>query len=684
MDAPISPPDPSGGRAPARWLVVALVILLCLVGLLADQWAERERSTNGPSAVSGTPGFAVSALPDPSEALAFGDVLARSADFIPGMGRREKGHERVVWYRLTVTNSSDDPRHAILGISNDYTQEAILYEIAPGGLVRRQRTGGTLTWAQRSVPAQKPAFAVDLPPHASRTFYVRVNESLKQPEKFLLWNDDRVFRRQTEIFEMEFVGYFSLWIGLLAYNGFLYAVLRRRDYLLYLIYVVTMGAAVFTASDLSTLFVPWAHWALRAVIVTILLNLTTFNLVRFSRLFLETPIRAPKMDRWLRGLGWAVLAASLAFPAWLSPVTAPWYEGLDFGLNIVVLTTLPIFGLLLFFRKSPQSGLYVLAFVPTISALVAMLGENVGMPDGRSNGLPILCGNALELVFLALALGWRYRWITDEAVRLRLEYTSRLEADVASRTREVRESNESLARANRDKDRVFGIIGHDLRGPAQMLSGLAHILSANPNAFSPEESTALAKEIEDACQTQLEMLDNLIQWGRMQSGGLRVRTQAASEIVDFATSSLAQSARDKGVSVSVDTAPGLTVYADPQASQAVARNLISNALKFTPSGGAVKVTVRRRGEGVEISVQDNGVGMSAERLAEILAGPIKSLDGTRSEKGAGVGLIFCRDLARANGGDLRIESVPDRGTTATLTLPEKMPGAGIEPATKGL
>ena len=86
-----------------------------------------------------------------------------------------------------------------------------------------------------------------------------------------------------------------------------------------------MGAAVFTASDLSTIFVPWAHWALRAVIVTVLLNLTTFNLVRFSRLFLETAARAPKLDRWLRRLGWVVLAVSLAFPAWLSPVTAPWY-----------------------------------------------------------------------------------------------------------------------------------------------------------------------------------------------------------------------------------------------------------------------------------------------------------------------------------------------------------------------
>lgn len=662
---------PASTRPPARWLVGTIVVLLCLAAFLANQWVEKQRSQTQPSLVSGQPGFTLESLPDPSGSLSIDDILARSGTLPFSKALKKGGHVRYVWHRLTISNESNSVRRAILGVSYDFVQEAELYQVGADGVAHVQRTGGTVRWSQRAVPGQKRAFAVTLPAGSQTVFYVRINDSLKQPKRFFLWNEERTFDRLNRIYQLQFVGYFALWIGLVAYNGFLYAVLRRRDYLLYLIYVLSMGAVALTASDLSTIFFPWPHWSLRGIVVTVLINIATFNLVRFSRVFLETGARAPGMDRWLRRFGWAVLAASLAAPAWLWPAPAACYVAFDFGLNIIVLTALPIVGFALFLRRAPQAGLFVLTFLPPIAALIMVLRANIGLPDARANGLPLLCANALELVLLALALAWRYRRITDDAERLRSEYTSRLEDDVTRRTQELRESNHSLAQANHDKDRIFGIIGHDLRGPAQSLFSLAQILSTSPDAFSPEESASMAKEIEEACHAQLELLDNLLQWGRIQAGGLQIKPelQAVTDIANAAAGTVAQAARDKGIPLSIEVEPGLGVYADPQAAQAVMRNLIGNALKFTRSGGTVVVTGRRSGDWVELAVRDTGVGMSAERRGELFSRPVKSLEGTRSEKGAGVGLVLCRDLARANGGDLRIESEAGRGTTATLILP---------------
>jgi len=470
---------------------------------------------------------------------------------------------------------------------------------------------------------------------------------------------------------LEYVGYLSLWIGLFAYNGFLYAVLRRADYLRYLLYLLCLGALTLIASDLTALFLPWPHWPLRAIALTVLVNLMTCSLVQFSRTFLETAQRHPRLDRWLAGSAGALLAISLGSPAWLWPQMAATYEALDFGFNILVLAGLPIMGVCLGLRRTPQAWLYVLAFLPSVAGFIYALHDNVGLPDARTNGMPVLTANALELVFLALALAWRYRRITDEAHEATLQYAARLEENVALRTRELRESNEELARTNREKERVLAIIGHDLRGPATMLHTLADALADPFQPLGAVESATLAAGIKEACEAQLVLLDNLLQWGRVQAGGqpMKPELQPVSEVVFIATNTLTHLARTKGVALTSSIPDGLMVSAAPQGAQTIVRNVIGNALKFTPSGGSIAVSARTVDQKVEIEVRDTGIGMSENRLAQLLAGPVNSTPGTQAEKGAGIGLTLCRDLARASGGDLLITSQLGHGTTVLLSLP---------------
>ena len=592
-------PEAFAAKPPARWLVAALVVLLFGAGLLTLHEVNCSRRADLPSRVSGSRGFTVQYLVDTTGKLGFDEVLARSAaggfsDKKPG-----PGNAACVWYRLSISNDSDKPLRGVLAPSNEFLLDVRLYRDRGDGTREVEQAGSSLRWALRSFPVLRPAFTVDLPPRGQTEFYVRIFDPVKHPRNFLLWDDDRVFLSLNNLYGLQLAGYFSLWVAMMAYNGFLYAVLRRRDYLIYFLYVLSMGALVFAAGDLSTTLIPWPHWPLRGIVVLTMLNVTTFCLIGFSRVFLETATRTPVLDRWIRRTGWIVLGFSLAFPAWFSATSASWCVAANLVLVLGVMAIFPLLGLFLFARKVPQAGLYVLAFVPLAAGMVYTLRDNVGMPDARTNGIPLLCGDALQLVFLALALAARYRRISDEANRFNLEYTARLESEVAERTRELRKSNESLARANRDKDRVLGIIGHDLRGPAHQLYTLSQVLSSGPAGHSPGEMEALAAEIEETCKAEIDLLDNLLLWSRMQADGnlTKALLQPADEIVKGAVAAMERTARAKGIAIEVDLEPTLTFKADSQVVLTVIRNLLGNAIKFTKSGGRVARVGVRSDEG---------------------------------------------------------------------------------------
>jgi signal transduction histidine kinase len=641
-------------------------------GICTLSWFNRKRHADMPSLISGQPGFSVLYLADPAGKLGFDEILSRAAAGGFSGERPAPGSNECVWYRLSVANDSGADLLSVLAPSNEFLLDVRLYRVAADGSREFQLAGNSVRWSDRTFPVLRPAFEVTLPARTRSVLYLRIFDPVKQPNHFLLWLDARVFRRLNNLYGLQLTGYFSLWTVMMAYNGFLYAVLRRRDYLFYFLYILSIGALIYSASDLSTAVVSWPHWPLRGIVVTILLNVTVFFLVQFSRLFLETRERAPRLDRLIRPLGWILLALCFACPAWLTATSARWYLAADVSAVLGVTAALPLLGLLLLRRRLPQAGLYVLAFVPLAAGVIYSLRESVGIPEARSNGIPALVGDALQLVFLALALAARYKRISDDASRMSLEYTARLESEVAERTLELRSSNESLARASRDKDRVLGIIGHDLRGPAHQLYSLSQVLSAGPGSQSPEDLVHLASEIEETCKAEIDLLDNLLLWSRMQSDGvvqIKAEVQPADEIVKASAASMERTARAKNIVIAVELEPGLGFKADTQVVQTVIRNLLGNAIKFTGTGGRVSVAVRSRGGRVEIAVTDTGTGMSETQLKELFKGPVSSTEGTRSEKGAGIGLVLCHDLALANGGELRIESQLGSGTTATLILP---------------
>ncbi len=230
-----------------------------------------------------------------------------------------------------------------------------------------------------------------------------------------------------------------------------------------------------------------------------------------------------------------------------------------------------------------------------------------------------------------------------------------------------------LAELNANKDKFFTIISHDLRTPFQALLGNAELLSLVAQDTPPDQIQGMADSIYFSAKNAFDLLDNLLQWSRLQRGKMEcVPTHIdLKELAGQSIDLLLERADQKEIQLLNTIQPETMAYIDEYMIDMVLRNLISNALKFTPAGGKVQVIANGSNpEVVEISVADTGMGMSAEDLNKLFKVDVHhSTLGTASEVGTGLGLIMCQEMVEKNGGKIWVESQLNIGTTVKFTAP---------------
>jgi signal transduction histidine kinase len=241
----------------------------------------------------------------------------------------------------------------------------------------------------------------------------------------------------------------------------------------------------------------------------------------------------------------------------------------------------------------------------------------------------------------------------------------------------LQKANLTLTKLNADKDKFFSIIAHDLRGPFNALLGNAQLLAAKPESLKPDELREMSQSIYRSAKAVYQLLDSLLIWARLQQvGGMQCQPEPI-ELKGLAEETLAvleQTAAQKEIVLSNTIPANYRVQADRLMLETIIRNLVGNALKFTPRGGRVTVTGKNGLEGqagwVKVSVQDTGVGMSQADIARLfrLDGS-HSTPGTEKEKGSGLGLIICQEMVERNGGQIWVKSEVGQGTAVEFTVP---------------
>jgi signal transduction histidine kinase/ligand-binding sensor domain-containing protein len=230
---------------------------------------------------------------------------------------------------------------------------------------------------------------------------------------------------------------------------------------------------------------------------------------------------------------------------------------------------------------------------------------------------------------------------------------------------------ERLEVLNATKDRFFSIVAHDIRGPLGTLSGFTSLLAYHSETMDIKEVQFVAKDLDKAVKNTLELTENLLTWARGQMNNINFNPQAVDldKIIFANIDLLSSTAHKKGISITHHLNASEQVYVDPEHLHFIVRNLISNAIKFTPANGQISVQTQDREDAIEISVQDSGIGMDAQYLEAIFNIDANiSRTGTSGEKGTGLGLILCKDFIEKNGGKMTIQSQPGNGSCFSFTV----------------
>jgi signal transduction histidine kinase len=232
---------------------------------------------------------------------------------------------------------------------------------------------------------------------------------------------------------------------------------------------------------------------------------------------------------------------------------------------------------------------------------------------------------------------------------------------VSDRSRQIREQNEELRKLNATKDKFFSIIAHDLKGPFNAIIGFSRILIEQVHKKEYDGVSRYAEIIHQSSNAAMSLLMNLMEWSQSQTGRMEYNPEYFDmvELINEVELLSIDVASQKDIEIINEMPQHVPAYADHAMIGTVLRNLISNAIKFTRTGGKIVVSVKEKADNLLVSVSDNGIGIPENKLNMLFQiDKTYSTNGTQNEKGTGLGLILCKEFVDRNGGEIWAESKP--------------------------
>ena len=389
----------------------------------------------------------------------------------------------------------------------------------------------------------------------------------------------------------------------------------------------------------------------------------------FTRELLPTKVNLPRWDQVILGMMALCLFIALTAPFLPTELVELYSPVTGFLMPGVLLVA----GILALKHKSRAARFYLYAWSAYLFGFFAYTSVYLGWPlldfSLLEMSLFSKASSLIEVSLLALALADRIQGFKREKEEARSSlvealrsHGAELEAKVLQRTRELRLANET-------KDKFFSIISHDLRGP---IGSLAVIFNEVVHKGADLEGD-LFEGIKRSTRNLHRLLEDLLVWAKSQRGELEVHP-----FNYFLADSIRQSAElvsaqleQKNIELRQHCPADLEVWADPSVVTTVVRNLLGNAIKFTEPGGWITVTGIAKENEVEVSVIDNGKGMTLEMTEKLfrIDHRIRSSQSPTIESGSGLGLILCAEFIAKAGGRIGVESEPGKGSRFWFTLP---------------
>ncbi|GMU87697.1 MAG: hypothetical protein AMXMBFR48_29380 [Ignavibacteriales bacterium] len=239
--------------------------------------------------------------------------------------------------------------------------------------------------------------------------------------------------------------------------------------------------------------------------------------------------------------------------------------------------------------------------------------------------------------------------------------------------RRLQEYTRELEETNRSKDRLISIIAHDLKSPFSVLLGSISILRDSRDEMSYEERQKFIDNLFDAASKVYKLVENLLEWSILNAGRVSYNPMEVNMCALFSQGIQAFSLdlQNRQIAVNINCPGNLTVMADINMQRTIFRNLLANAIKFSPNNSSIEVLVKITDSEAKVCITDHGIGMSNEDIEKLFRSDIKNSEiGTpHSAKGTGLGLIIAQEFIKLNHGVVSVQSQPGSGTTVCYTVP---------------
>ena len=384
----------------------------------------------------------------------------------------------------------------------------------------------------------------------------------------------------------------------------------------------------------SFVHVPWA-WQIRME------YLGSFMALIFGMMFLHRMFPKRYMNAVVRINTLVFSLAGLSL--FILPVHLFAYEMLLYQPFILLLLLhYLVISLLGIFRRKVMDAIFFISMAFFMYTLVndIMLANSAGAIH-----IEYLSQVSFQLFIFAMSISIIMQWVGNFNERVRLESSLRF------------------------KNKVLSVIAHDLKNPVASVAQFSELLATKPELVDKKN---ILTSLQESSQAAVTLLDNLLYWGRSQADELIVSADDfdVEKLIREVKFLFMHMAAQKEISFTTDVKPGISTFADRALVNIVVRNLVSNAIKFTPRNGSVRIAVRPETGFIRFTVADTGIGINPDILDQFKEqGHLESSSGTESELGTGLGLQLVKDLVEKNGGTLTIESKPKEDSTFTFTLP---------------
>jgi signal transduction histidine kinase len=242
----------------------------------------------------------------------------------------------------------------------------------------------------------------------------------------------------------------------------------------------------------------------------------------------------------------------------------------------------------------------------------------------------------------------------------------------------INAQNIHLKELNATKDKFFSIIAHDLKNPISNFRDLTKVLSENYYLLSNDDKIEYLKMMSKSSDKLYSLLENLLDWSRSQRGVIQFNPTILdlNYLIQNLTSLMKPMYEAKNISLNLALPKDCEFEADVNMINTVLRNLVSNAVKFTPNDGEILIAAKSHDTYIEVSVKDNGVGIAEENIERLFKiDENVTTPGTCNEKGTGIGLILCKEFIEKHKGRIWVESKPSQGAVFTFVIPRNIKSA---------